>query len=48
MLMVMTEEIDVKKLKFNFFKNFKNLLMGGHDEKLKNFENNGTNRKKNH
>ena len=23
--------------KFNFFKNFKNLLMGGHDEKLKNF-----------
>ena len=23
--------------KFNFFKNFKKLLMGGHDEKLKNF-----------
>ena len=23
--------------KFNFFKNFKNLLIGGHDEKLKNF-----------
>ena len=23
--------------KLNFFKNFKNLLMGGHDEKLKNF-----------
>ena len=23
--------------KFNFFKNFKNSLMGGHDEKLKNF-----------
>ena len=23
--------------KFNFFKNFKNLLMGGHNEKLKNF-----------
>ena len=23
--------------KFNFFKNLKNLLMGGHDEKLKNF-----------
>ena len=23
--------------KFNFFKNFKTLLMGGHDEKLKNF-----------
>ena len=22
---------------FNFFKNFKKLLMGGHDEKLKNF-----------
>ena len=22
---------------FNFFENFKNLLMGGHDEKLKNF-----------
>ena len=22
--------------KFNFFKNFKKLLMGGHDEKLKN------------
>ena len=22
---------------FNFFKNFKYLLMGGHDEKLKNF-----------
>ena len=24
--------------KFNFFKNFKKLLMGGHDEKLKNFD----------
>ena len=24
--------------KFNFFKNFKNLLIGGHDEKLKNFD----------
>ena len=23
--------------KFNFFKNFKKLLTGGHDEKLKNF-----------
>ena len=23
--------------KFNFFKNFNYLLMGGHDEKLKNF-----------
>ena len=23
--------------KFNFFKNFKKSLMGGHDEKLKNF-----------
>ena len=23
--------------KFNFFKNFKNSLMGGHDEKRKNF-----------
>ena len=23
--------------KFNFFKNLKNLLLGGHDEKLKNF-----------
>ena len=23
--------------KFNFFKNFEKLLMGGHDEKLKNF-----------
>ena len=23
--------------KFNFFENFKYLLMGGHDEKLKNF-----------
>ena len=23
--------------KFNFFKNFKNLLMGGHNRKLKNF-----------
>ena len=23
--------------KFNFFKNFKNSLMGGHDEKLKKF-----------
>ena len=23
--------------KFNFLKNFKKLLMGGHDEKLKNF-----------
>ena len=23
--------------KFNCFENFKNLLMGGHDEKLKNF-----------
>ena len=23
--------------KFNFFKNFKNSMMGGHDEKLKNF-----------
>ena len=23
--------------KFNFFKNFKKLQMGGHDEKLKNF-----------
>ena len=23
--------------KFNFFKNFKNSPMGGHDEKLKNF-----------
>ena len=22
---------------FNFFENFKNLLIGGHDEKLKNF-----------
>ena len=22
---------------FNFFENFKKLLMGGHDEKLKNF-----------
>ena len=29
LLMVMKE--------FNFFKNFKKLLMGGHDEKLKNF-----------
>ena len=29
--------------KFNFFKNFKKLLMGGHDEKLKNF---GKSRKK--
>ena len=28
---------------FNFFKNFKKLLMGGHDEKLKNF---GKSRKK--
>ena len=26
--------------KFNFFENFKYLLMGGHDEKLKNFEKN--------
>ena len=25
--------------KFNFFKNFKKLLMGGHDEKLKIFAN---------
>ena len=24
--------------KFNCFENFKNLLMGGHDEKLKNFD----------